>query len=110
MLSALPAEAWEKLSEEDFHALSTRVAVLPSELIDEDETAKRFDLLLLQTQLSILQAGPDFPRLREKKKSDACSALEAQENIPAIKAEMWLIQEAASDEWWKDIGLPALEI
>ena len=102
------AEAWEKLSEEDFHALSTRVAVLPSELIDEDETAKRFDLLLLQTQLSILQAGPDFPRLREKIQAIA-SALEAQENIPAIKAEMWLIQEAASDEWWKDIGLPALE-
>jgi type I restriction enzyme R subunit len=42
------SEVWAALQEEDFGALARDVAGLPSELVDEDEEAKRFDLLMLR--------------------------------------------------------------
>jgi type I restriction enzyme R subunit len=46
--------------------LSEQVADLPTALLDNDEEAKRFDMLVLRTQLPILQAQPDFVSLRER--------------------------------------------
>ncbi|MGZ8184592.1 MAG: type I restriction-modification enzyme R subunit C-terminal domain-containing protein [Methylobacter sp.] len=36
--------------------------------------------------------------------------MEEQEAIPAIKAQMPLIQAIAGDEWWEDVTVPMLEI
>lgn len=102
------ATAWQVLSAEDHFELRANVAALPSELTDEDEEAKRFDLLVLRAQLAILQAKPDFASLKEKIQSIA-SALEEQANIPAIKAEIVFIQTVAGDEWWEDVTVPMLE-
>ena len=60
------ARPGKRLGLEDFNELTTKVAGLPTELADEDEEAKRFDMLVLRTQLAILQARPDFASLREK--------------------------------------------
>jgi type I restriction enzyme R subunit len=59
-------EAWNKLGIDDFNELTNNVAGLPTELSDEDEEGKRFDMLVLRAQLAILQAKPDFNSLREK--------------------------------------------
>jgi len=96
------------LEPEDFHELTTKVAGLPTELADEDEEAKRFDILVLRTQLAILQAKPDFTSLKEKIQAIA-SKLEEQSAIPAIKAEIVFIQMVASDDWWEDVTVPMLE-
>ncbi len=101
-------DAWQPLSPEDFHELSSKVAGLPTELAEEDEEAKRFDMLVLRTQLAILQAKPDFASLKDKIQAIA-SALEEQAAIPAIKAEMVFIQTVASGEWWEDVTVPMLE-
>ena len=103
------ADAWEKLDAEARHELETQVAGLPTALVDEDEEAKRFDMLMLRTQLSVLQASTDFASLKDKIQKIA-SALEEQMAIPAIKAEMVLIQAVASDEWWEDVTVPMLEM
>lgn len=102
------AESWQSPGVEDFNELTTRVAGLPTELSDEDEEAKRFDMLVLRAQLAILQARPDFSSLREKIQRIA-QLLEEQGAIPAIKAEMVLIQAVAADEWWEDVTVPMLE-
>lgn len=102
------AEAWNSLEPDDVHELTSRVAGLPTELTDEDEEAKRFDMLVLRTQLAILQAKPDFITLKTKIQAIA-SALEDQMAIPAIKAEMVLIQSVSSDEWWEGVTVPMLE-
>lgn len=102
------AEGWTKLGPEDFNQLVTNVVGLPTELSDEDEEAKRFDMLVLRSQLAILQAKPDFATLKEKIQALA-SALEEQTAIPSIKAEMVLIQAVAGDEWWEDVTVPMLE-
>ncbi len=101
-------QAWQSLDPEAIHVLTTQVAGLPTELADEDEEAKRFDLLVLRAQLSILQATTDFAGLKAKLQAIA-SALEDEMAIPAIKAEAALIEAVASDEWWDDVTVPMLE-
>lgn len=101
-------DAWLHLGSDDLHELTANVAGLPTELADDDEEAKRFDILVLRTQLAILHAKPDFTSLKEKIQAIA-SALEEQSAIPAIKAEMVFIQAVASDDWWEDVTVPMLE-
>jgi len=102
------AEAWRVLGVEQSNELAEYVADLPTELADEDEEAKRFDLLVLRTQLSILQAGSDFAGLRDRLIAIS-SALEDQSNIPAIKAQLVLIQAMAGEAWWEDVTVAMLE-
>jgi type I restriction enzyme R subunit len=102
-------EAWPKLTDEDFSEAAENLASLPTGVVDDDEEAKRFDMLMLRTQLTILQARPDFAGLKAKIQAIA-SALEEQDAIPAIKAQMPLIQAIAGEEWWEDVTVPMLEI
>ena len=101
-------EAWNKLGTDSFTELADKVAGLLTALLDNDEDAKRFDMLVLRTQLAILQARPDFAALRERMQAIA-SALEEQDAIPAIKAHMVLIQAIAGDEWWEGMTVAMLE-
>ena len=102
-------EAWQNVGVEQQHELIEHVADLPSELIDDDEEAKRFDLLMLRLQLALLRAEPQFTRLREQVR-DIAEALELQSSIPMIRAQLTLIQELQTDEYWQDITAPMLEI
>ena len=101
-------QAWKTLGPDDFAELADGVADLPTEFVDDDEEAKRFDLLVLRTQLAILRALPGFDGLKEKIQSIA-SALEEQDAIPAIKAQMVLIQSLVGEEWWEDVTVAMLE-
>lgn len=88
--------------------LSTEVAGLPSELEAEAEESKRFDLLLLNLQLAVLRREPSFERLRDQVKAMAGS-LEEKSMIPMVRAQMVLIQDFQTDEWWQDVTIPMLE-
>ena len=48
-------EAWHTLDLESRAQLIDEVAGLPTSLVDDDQDAKQFDLLLLRTQLALLQ-------------------------------------------------------
>lgn len=102
------AEAWKRLGQDARDELANRVANLPSELPDDDEEAKRFDMLVLRAQLCILQARPGFDALRQSIQAIA-GALEEQMAIPAIHEHIILIQWVAGDEWWNDVTVPMLE-
>lgn len=101
--------AWQQLTPEARYELETQVASLPTQLTDDDEEAKRFDMLVLRTQLSVLQKKTDFASLKSKIQK-IVSTLEEQTAIPSIKAEMALIQVVASDEWWENVTVPMLEL
>lgn len=101
-------EVWAALQEEDFDALARDVAGLPSELVDEDEDAKRFDLLMLRLQLALLQVDLDFERWRDQVRAMA-GLLEEKSSIPMVREQMPLIQEIQSDAWWDDVTMPMLE-
>lgn len=102
------AEAWHVLTPEAIGELARDVAGLLAELDAEAEETKRFDLLLLNLQLAVLRAAPAFARLRDQVVRVA-SLLEEQSAIPMIRAEMPLIQDVQSEEWWQDVTLPMLE-
>jgi type I restriction enzyme, R subunit len=100
--------AWENLSDADRTDLINEVAGLPSGYADDDFDAKQFDLLLLRTQLALLRADHAFEGLRNKIVLIA-SLVEELQNIPMVAAELSLILELQTDEYWQDITVPMLE-
>jgi type I restriction enzyme R subunit len=85
------------------------LAGLPSRERDDDEAAKRFDLLVLRLQFARLTADPGFPRLCQQVREIA-SALLAQTSIPAIRERREMLEAAAGADWWQDVTLPMLEL
>ena len=100
--------AWARVSPEQREEIATHLSSLPTSVRDDDEDAKRFDLLMLRTQLCSLQAGPGFDRLRDLVRGLADGLLELT-SIPAVRQQMLLIEAVAGEEWWHDVTLPMLE-
>ena len=101
-------QRWEALSRIDAAQLANYVSGLPTQLTNEDETAKRFDLLVLQLQLAHLEHAPVFARLRGSV-IDIAADLETKTAIPRINAELPFIQAVQAEAFWQTITLPQLE-
>ena len=102
------ASPWTHLNPLSAEDLVAHLGGLPTELKDEDEEAKRFDLIALRLQLAVLNQSDQFDGLRDQVKALA-AALSEMANIPMVKAEMPLILDLASDTWWEGVTLPMLE-
>ena len=103
-------DAWQQLTPEKAGDIAHHLAGLPSAERDDDEDAKRFDLILLRLQLARLDGDAVlFERLR-KQVQDIASALLGQTAIPSVKAQEQLLDELSGDEWWVDVTLPMLEL
>ena len=100
--------AWTQIDGAAYVELTHEIAGLPTELDAEDEEAKRFDLLMLNLQLAVLRQDPSFPRLRDQVKGIA-GLLQDQASIPMIQAELPLILDLQTDEWWQNVTVPILE-
>jgi len=100
-------EAWETLSIGDLAQLADRIAQLPTQLDPEPEDAKRFDVIVLNAELGVLQGDP-FERQRQTIMKVA-AALEEQQNIPVIAQQLELIQDVQQDDWWVDVTYSMLE-
>ncbi|CAM3995435.1 type I restriction-modification enzyme R subunit C-terminal domain-containing protein [Janibacter anophelis] len=103
------AEAWGSIVPEDSEELLT-LAGLPSSVRDDDEDAKRFDLLILRRQLAQLDGDAVLAeRLRETVQRIA-AALLGKTTIPSVAEQAVLLESVAGDEWWIDVTLPMLEL
>ena len=102
------AKAWDTLGVEERNELVGDVAGLPSEMIDEDQEAKQFDLLMLRLQLALLRHEKSFTRWSNDVREIA-SALNEKTAIPMVRAELELIIELQTDEYWQDITAAMLE-
>lgn len=100
--------AWEAIDPDGFYELTQIIAGLPNELPTEEETAKRFDFLILKTQLAVLQHHKRAAKLKEQL-TEIARLLEEKETVPAVKAQIELIQEMQKDAFWQDITAPLLE-
>lgn len=76
--------------------------------MDDDQDAKQFDLLMLRLQLGLLRHERSFTRLSEEVREIA-AALEEKVTIPMVRAELELILEVQTDEFWQDITTTILE-
>ncbi len=105
--SAWPS--WSNMTTEAAEDVAENLAGLPSTFKDDDEDAKRFDLLILRRQLAQLTGDAvAAERLREQVLNIATGLL-GQTAIPSVAAQQVLLDEVASDEWWVDVTLPMLE-
>ncbi|ART68885.1 restriction endonuclease subunit R [Mycobacterium dioxanotrophicus] len=103
-------DAWPVLTPEAAGDVAEHLAGLPSTHKDDDEDAKRFDLLILRRQLAQLEGDAvAAERLREQIQLIA-SGLLNQTAIPSVAAQQALLDEVAGDEWWVDVTLPMLEL
>ena len=102
------ADAWNTITTTEAVEVGNELANLPSQLIDTEEEAKRFDMLMLKMQLCVLNSSTGFDGLKAAVQKIA-AALELQDSIPAIRAQMVLIQSIGTEEWWQDITVGILE-
>ena len=100
--------AWDSLTPEDYGLLVRSVPGLPAELPAEEETAKRFDLLLLRTQLAVLKHEPGYPRLKGQVQ-EIVGRIAEKKDVPMVAEQLPLILEVETDEWWTNVTLPMLE-
>lgn len=101
-------DVWRKISAVEMNELGEHVAHLPSQLMDTEEEAKRFDFMMISAQLSTLELLAVDEKIKTVVQK-VMGLLEAQSNIPAIQKQMPLIQAVASDEWWQDVTIGMLE-
>jgi len=99
-------DPWKTISPTELADLRT-LGELPRELDPEHEDAKRFDLLVLGAQLGVLD---DTEYSRQQTRIQTIAALlQEKDNIPQVAAEMELILDIQSDEWWEDVTYQMLE-
>ncbi|MDP5184892.1 DEAD/DEAH box helicase family protein [Blastococcus sp. BMG 814] len=103
------SDAWETLDAGAAHEVTAELAGLPSAVQDDDEQAKRFDLILLRLQLAALDGDAVFDRLRSQVQQIAAALLE-QTQIPAVREQVVLLDDIAGDDWWTDVTVPLLEL
>ena len=101
-------DAWKRPTSEQLAEVAVHLSGLPTAVRDDDEDAKRFDALLLNTQLALLRTEPALARLQTTVQQLASSLLELS-NVPSVREHLLLIEAVAGDEWWQDVTLPMLE-
>ncbi|HET7325722.1 MAG TPA: type I restriction-modification enzyme R subunit C-terminal domain-containing protein, partial [Nocardioidaceae bacterium] len=101
---------WQHLTVDEAGQVAEHLAGLPSTVRDEDEQAKRFDLLLLRSQLAQLDGDHVLAERLRRQVQEIAAALLSQTTIPSVAAQQRLLDEVAGDEWWVDVTLPMLEL
>lgn len=102
------AGAWQAPTAEQLAEVSEHLSGLPTSVRDDDEDAKRFDALMLGTQLALLRQEPALARLQTRVQQLANGLLELA-NVPSVREHLLLIEAIAGEEWWQDVTLPMLE-
>jgi type I restriction enzyme R subunit len=100
-------EVWQKLVQDDLNVLAECISGLPY-VDDDDEFARRFDLLILNLQIALLRNNPSQASDQFKVREIA-RGLEEKSAIPRVAAQLVLIQDLQTDVWWRDVTLPMLE-
>jgi len=98
---------WKTLSHSDVGDIRDHLTGLPWP-DDDEELARRFDLLMLNLQLSILDQSPQQERYQRQVRSLG-GKLEEKKSIPSVAQQMELILDIQTDEYWQHITLPMLE-
>ncbi len=100
-------ERWQTLKPTDVEEVGAKIGNLPSRN-DDHETARLFDLLILNLQVAMLQQSDGLKRYIVAVQQTAAE-LEEKQAIPLVAAQMKLILALQTEHWWQDVTLPLLE-
>jgi len=98
---------WNNITQSDIATITEHLAHLPA-TYDEDEFAKRFDLLILNIQLTLLETSRAQGELVIKLTGIA-ESLEKKANVPLVAAHIQLIRTIQTDEFIQNLNVVALE-
>lgn len=101
------ANAWNALTDLDVKELFDHIGPLITET-DQDEMAKRFDALMLDIQLSVLNGEKKQAVLIQKVISTA-GKLSKKASIPPVARKMDYIKDAQNKTFWEAGDIPAIE-
>lgn len=99
---------WQNLSKSDLLDINTHLSALALPAKEDDELAKRFDLLILNYQLALMTAAYSTDRFI-KQISGTAKALLKKQNIPAVAKQVHLLNELQVEQFWKTININRLE-
>lgn len=101
-------QRWDNISKGDFIDMCEHLSGLPPVTENEDETAKRFDLILLNLQLAILTKNRKQVSLI-RRVADIGRLLQKKLNIPVVYQRIDTIKAVQTDEFWQQVSLKQLE-
>jgi len=99
--------SWNALNDLDIRELFTHISPLMLET-DQDEMAKRFDALMLELQLSVLNGEKKQIALIQKVVTTAAK-LSKKASIPSVAQKMETIKTIQDKTFWKEASIPAIE-
>ena len=102
------AAAWDNLKDDSIDELWTHVAPLPSTLDLGDESARRWDLLLMEAELLFLDGSPRLDRFKASIQVTA-KDLSGRASIPEVRAALPLLTAVCTEEYWAELSLEDLE-
>jgi len=101
------ANAWNALSDLDIKELHDHIAPLMMES-DQDELAKRFDALMLDLQMCVLN-GEKKQEVIIQKVVTTAGKLCKKASIPAVAKKMETLKEVQLKLFWEEITIPGIE-
>ena len=99
---------WENLSKGDRLDVNTHLSTLILPNKNDDELARRFDILILNYQLALL-SGAYRTDGYINKISGTAKALLKKQNIPAIALHVTLLNELQTEPFWQAININRLD-
>jgi len=99
--------SWNALNDLDIRELFTHISPLMLET-EQDEMAKRFDALMLELQLSVLNGEKKQVALIQKVVTTAAK-LSKKASIPSVAQKMDTIKTVQDKAFWKEATIPAIE-
>lgn len=99
---------WQNLSKGDTLDINTHLSSLALPAKEDDELAKRFDILILNYQLALMTAAYSTDRFITQI-SGTAKALLKKQNIPAVAKQVHLLNELQVEQFWKTININRLE-
>lgn len=99
---------WENLSKGDMQEINSHLSSLILPAKDDDELARRFDILILNYQLALLTSAYSTDRFINKISSIAKDLLKKQ-NIPAIALQVSLLNALQTEPFWMAVNINRLD-
>jgi len=99
---------WLNLSKSDVQDINSHLSHLQPASRDDDELARRFDMLILIYQILLLSGFDNTGKYMSKIFRTAAS-LQKKDNIPQVSIHIPLIKEVQTDHYWKTINVKKLD-
>lgn len=101
-------EKWQNLSQDDIHTIKSYLSNLEAATGNDDELARRFDILVLNLQIARLRQSPSAQAMIINIVSTA-QALQKKTTIPQIVENLPLLKEIQTETYWENANTKNLE-